>query len=70
VGIAATQNNGRIPFRRGQEPPPEHKDCPFVKHEKCGPRALCNLIYLPLDPALSADYEAMFKRMKLRRYPK
>jgi hypothetical protein len=55
----------------GKMPPPEHKDCPFVKHERCArfPRALCNLIHLPLDPALSAAYEAMFKQMKLRRFP-
>jgi hypothetical protein len=43
----------------GKPPPPEHKECPWVKHEKCAkyPRALCNLIHLPLDPALFADYE-------------
>jgi hypothetical protein len=43
----------------GKPPPPEHKGCPWVKHEKCAkyPRALCNLIHLPLDPALFAAYE-------------
>jgi hypothetical protein len=48
-------------------PEPEHKGCPFVKHERCAKyaRALCNLIHLPLDPLRSADYEAMFKRMEL-----
>ncbi len=43
----------------GRPPPPEHKGCPFVKHERCAKysRALCNLIHLPLDPALFAAYE-------------
>jgi hypothetical protein len=43
----------------GGREPPKHKGCPWVKHEKCAkyPRALCNLIHLPLDPALFADYE-------------
>jgi hypothetical protein len=46
-------------MRGWKEPPPEHKGCPWVKHEKCAkyPRALCNLIHLPLDPALFAVYE-------------
>jgi hypothetical protein len=41
-------------------PPEEHKRCPFVKHKRCAkyPRALCNLIHLPLDPALYPEYEA------------
>jgi hypothetical protein len=43
----------------GTRPLPEHKGCPWVKHPDCAsrPRALCNLIHLPLDPALFAAYE-------------
>lgn len=43
----------------GKSPPPEHKGCPFIKHENCAkfPRALCNLVHLPPDPDLYAAYE-------------
>ena len=49
-----------VAIGRDVAPQPGHKGCPFVKHERCAkyPRALCNFIHLPLDPARFAAYEA------------